>query len=79
MAPAWRNLAASAVAQGSPAAARLQRFQEAVDPGMHPLWAAGLKGQGQVVGVGDSGVDMDSCFFFDPKVGHFRRCCVAGV
>jgi subtilisin family serine protease len=31
--------------------------------GAAPLWAAGLHGQGQIVGMGDSGVDLDSCFF----------------
>jgi len=30
-----------------------------------PLWDAGLNGEGQVIGCGDSGIDMDSCFFFD--------------
>jgi hypothetical protein len=33
------------------------------DAHMHPLWAAGLAGQGQLVGVGDSGLDVTSCFF----------------
>ncbi|KAF5838502.1 peptidase S8/S53 domain-containing protein, partial [Dunaliella salina] len=30
-----------------------------------PLWAAGLDGTGQIVGVADTGLDMDSCFFWD--------------
>ncbi|KAK3276892.1 hypothetical protein CYMTET_15065 [Cymbomonas tetramitiformis] len=30
-----------------------------------PFWAAGLQGTGQIVGCGDTGVDMDSCFFRD--------------
>ena len=29
------------------------------------LWQAGIKGAGQVVGVGDSGLDVDSCYFSD--------------
>jgi hypothetical protein len=33
--------------------------------GTAPLWAAGLHGEGQVVGMGDSGVDTDSCYFRD--------------
>ncbi len=37
-------------------------------PSQHPLWAAGLDGTGQLVGLGDSGIDMDSCYFFDPNV-----------
>ena len=33
-----------------------------------PLWSAGLTGAGQVLGLGDSGVDMDHCAFNDPAV-----------
>lgn len=31
-----------------------------------PLWDRGLKGQGQIVGILDSGLDYGSCFFRDP-------------
>lgn len=34
----------------------------------HPIWSAGIQGEGQVVGCGDSGIDVDSCFFYDPSV-----------
>lgn len=37
-------------------------------PDAHAFWAAGLTGKGQVVGIGDSGIDMQSCFFRDPAV-----------
>jgi len=40
--------------------------QDGTNPGF--LWAKGLKGQGQVVGVGDTGLDADSCFFRDDNV-----------
>lgn len=30
------------------------------------LWARGLRGEGEIVGVADTGVDTDSCFFYDP-------------
>lgn len=33
-----------------------------------PLWAKGLTGKGEVIGVADSGIDWDHCFFHDPKV-----------
>eukprot|EP01025_Chloroclados_australasicus_P006555 TRINITY_DN12102_c1_g1_i6.p1 TRINITY_DN12102_c1_g1~~TRINITY_DN12102_c1_g1_i6.p1 ORF type:complete len:1536 (+),score=207.86 TRINITY_DN12102_c1_g1_i6:163-4770(+) len=33
-----------------------------------PFWEAGLTGAGQTVGVGDTGLDYDSCFFRDPDV-----------
>ncbi|PSC76615.1 Serine protease ABC transporter B family tagA isoform A [Micractinium conductrix] len=39
-----------------------------LDPGFHPLWAAGLTGAGQVIGCGDSGIDIFHCFFSDPSV-----------
>ena len=33
--------------------------------GDSPLWDAGLHGEGEVVGVGDSGLDHMSCYFYD--------------
>jgi subtilisin family serine protease len=62
------NFAAGAVVQGSPLAARVSEPSEAGAQGLHPIWEAGLRGEGQIVGIGDSGVDMDSCYFYDPKV-----------
>lgn len=35
---------------------------------IHPIWSAGIRGEGQIVGCGDSGIDVDSCFFFDSRV-----------
>jgi subtilisin family serine protease len=37
-------------------------------PGAHVFWDQGLDGKGQVIGIGDSGIDMHSCFFKDPNV-----------
>jgi len=37
-------------------------------PHEHPLWKRGLKGEGLVSAVADTGVDHDSCFFHDPDV-----------
>lgn len=34
----------------------------------HVFWNAGLDGKNQIVGIGDSGIDMHSCFFSDPQV-----------
>ncbi len=34
----------------------------------HPLWRLGLDGSGQIMGVGDTGLDMTSCWFTDPTV-----------
>ncbi len=64
----WDNLAAGAVTEGSPGVARISRPDEAGSPGLHPIWEAGIRGEGQIVGIGDSGVDVDSCYFYDPKV-----------
>lgn len=33
-----------------------------------PMYTHGLTGKGQVVGIGDSGIDMGNCFFSDPNV-----------
>jgi len=32
-----------------------------------PLWEAGIDGSGQIVGVSDSGADLDTCYLYDPK------------
>ena len=34
--------------------------------GGHPVWSVGLRGEGQLVGVGDSGLDLSSCWLRDP-------------
>ena len=34
-------------------------------PGEMPVHAAGLTGEGQVVGLADDGIDVDSCYFHD--------------
>ena len=31
-----------------------------------PIWDAGLRGEGEVIGMADTGLDWDGCFFFDP-------------
>jgi subtilisin family serine protease len=40
------------------------------------IWAQGLMGQGEVVAVGDSGLDVDSCYFRETKSGapRLRGC-----
>ncbi|KAK9836281.1 hypothetical protein WJX81_001826 [Elliptochloris bilobata] len=34
----------------------------------HPLWLAGLQGAGQVIGMGDTGLDVGHCLFRDDAV-----------
>jgi subtilase family serine protease len=36
-------------------------------PGSTRIWDMGLHGEGEIVGVGDSGLDHDMCFFRDPN------------
>lgn len=38
------------------------------DEDTHPIWAAGLKGSGQIVGCGDSGIELNHCFFEDDSI-----------
>ena len=33
-----------------------------------PLYDHGLTGAGQIIGIGDTGIDYDNCFFYDPNV-----------
>ncbi|ACO66180.1 ATP-binding cassette superfamily [Micromonas commoda] len=34
--------------------------------GVHPVWRAGIRGENVLVGVGDSGLDVGSCWLADP-------------
>lgn len=34
-----------------------------------PVWDHGIRGENQILGVGDTGVDVDSCFFYDESRG----------
>jgi hypothetical protein len=50
-----RNRQASCITQsGKPAPTPAPK--SALDPGLHPLWAAGITGKNQVIGIGDSGL-----------------------
>ncbi len=59
------NRMAGAIVEGAISGAATD---DAAALSMHPFWPLGLRGEGQVVGVGDSGLDVDSCYFFDPAV-----------
>jgi len=43
----------------------IQSYQEDYTP----LWDAGLDGTGQLVAIGDTGVDADMCYFYDSAEG----------
>ncbi|MBN2208499.1 MAG: S8 family serine peptidase [Candidatus Coatesbacteria bacterium] len=37
--------------------------------GSTPVWDHGIHGEGQIVGISDTGLDADMCFFYDPSQG----------
>jgi len=37
--------------------------------GSTPVWDKGIHGEGQIVGIADTGLDADSCFFYDGSEG----------
>ena len=63
-----KNKQASAITQASRPASTTGRGSTGIDPSIHPIWAAGIQGQNQVIGQGDSGLDYQHCFFVDPNV-----------
>ncbi|KAG2430932.1 hypothetical protein HXX76_009902 [Chlamydomonas incerta] len=72
MARTHRNARASILTQsGSLAAAE---YNDPVGDGSsgaeaarRPYWAAGLDGTGEILGSGDTGVDLDNCYLSDPR------------
>ena len=40
--------------------------------GRTPIWDMGLRGEGEIVGCGDTGIDVDSCFFWDSTPANGR-------
>lgn len=61
-----RNRQAAAIVQSCQPAPSSGKID--LDPSIHPLWAAGITGKGQVIGQGDSGLDYQHCYFVDPAV-----------
>ncbi|KXZ46188.1 hypothetical protein GPECTOR_46g257 [Gonium pectorale] len=37
-----------------------------------PYWEAGVDGRGEIVGVTDGGLDLSSCYLYDPSYGSIR-------
>ncbi|KAG2442839.1 hypothetical protein HXX76_002918 [Chlamydomonas incerta] len=65
----WGDLMVQSGARGLGAGVLAQPL----DVGAHVFWSRGLDGRGQVLGISDSGVDMDSCYFFDPEIPDVWR------
>lgn len=40
--------------------------------GIQLLWDAGVTGESEIVGVGDTGLDVRSCFFFGESRPHIK-------
>mmetsp|Transcript_27215 Transcript_27215/g.70074 ORF Transcript_27215/g.70074 Transcript_27215/m.70074 type:complete len:1426 (+) Transcript_27215:1145-5422(+) len=62
------NRAAAAAMQSG----GLESGQSPSNADLFPYWQAGLDGSGQIIGTGDSGLNMQSCYFEDNAV-RFRR------
>jgi hypothetical protein len=39
-----------------------------------PIWNADLLGEGEIIGIGDTGLDYDNCFFRDPNAQSIPMC-----
>lgn len=52
----------------TPCAGGLSSGQDPASAAALRFWAAGLSGRGVTIGVGDTGVDVDSCYFHDAAV-----------
>ena len=68
----WLELAPALRVRNFYASALLQRADSTAAAAAAPataearrLWDAGLRGHGQLIGIGDSGVDLRSCYFAD--------------
>lgn len=48
-------------------------FQQGTTDGANlanPIWDKGIRGQGQVIGIADTGIDMDNCYFNQPLTSN---------
>jgi hypothetical protein len=73
-----KNKQASVIIQSSRPAFTSARGSNGLDPSLQPIWAAGIQGQNQVVGQGDSGLDFQHCFFVDPTVDWASSISIVG-
>ncbi|KEG13817.1 subtilisin-like serine peptidase [Trypanosoma grayi] len=64
----WMEVAAEyAVPLNDHATALVQQGRQNEKAPAHPFWDMGIDGTGEIIGMADSGIDYDSCFFNDPK------------
>ena len=60
--------AAAIIQSGRAAREPLSSRTAVLTDAAHPVWAAGVRGASQVIGGGDSGLDVAHCFFVDPAI-----------
>lgn len=60
----WVEIKTPTIIHGKYSNALVQSYKKPTDK---PIWSMGLTGSGQVIGVGDTGVDYYHCFFYDEK------------
>ncbi|KAG2387663.1 hypothetical protein C9374_001257 [Naegleria lovaniensis] len=60
----WVEIKTPTIIHGRYSNALVQSYKKPTDK---PIWGMGLTGSGQVIGVGDTGVDYYHCFFYDDK------------
>ncbi|GFR41226.1 hypothetical protein Agub_g1899 [Astrephomene gubernaculifera] len=65
----WGDLLVQAGGRGLGEAA----YAQPTNVAGHRFWSRGLDGNAQVVGISDTGLDTDSCYFFDPLVPDVWR------
>jgi len=74
---AWLEPELETVTFNHIAASVLQSSSEAFEsPASRPFWLDGLDGSSQIIGVGDTGLDTKSCYFYDENNavgdGHYK-------
>ena len=70
------NRQASTITQSGRAAPNAGEIN--TDPKYHPIWSAGITGEGMVIGIGDSGLDYKHCFFADPDTNWEANIVTVG-
>ncbi|KAG2442416.1 hypothetical protein HXX76_002502 [Chlamydomonas incerta] len=67
--PQSRNAVSSILLQTG--AMTQAQYDDPLAAGNRPFWDAGLRGEDEVVGVGDTGLDLDHCFYADPRFSNY--------
>lgn len=60
----WVEVKPPAITHNKYASQLVQSYKE---PSKRPLWNRGINGKGQIIGVGDTGIDIYHCLFYDDQ------------